>query len=276
MAVKRPTHYQNTIGSFFKAGDSFEYLTTVSYLTFVLTGSVKIMIGDEKIKVFDTPTMFLVPKEKLYKRIVLEPSLIITFPLGREKLNLSLLSLTKKQFKEETDCDSLLSLPLTEQFCQILSLYSESFSFSYLNDAYYELKLTELMYFIKAQFTEEERICFFSSIIDDDFLFSDFIVNNYKRVSNVKELAGLSYYSLSGFEKKFRRVFRISPSKWLKEQKKIAICGDLYYTNKTLKQISAEYGFCSPAHFNNYCKSTFGISPGEMRKKELEVSTGKL
>lgn len=271
-AVKRPTHYKNTIASQLKEKESFEYQTKVHYLVFLLTGSVRVTVGHEKTKVFDAPTMFLVHKEKLYQRIVLEPSLLVTFPLEGEKMSLSLLSLTKEQLKDKTDDSILPSLPINEQFNKLLLLFSESFSFSFLNDAYYGLKLAELMYLVKTHLTEEDRIRIFSSIIDDDFLFSDFVLTNYKHVDNVKELVELSCYSLSGFEKKFKRVFRIPPSKWLKEQKRIAIGEDLYFTNKTLKQISSEYGFCSPTHFNRYCKTTFGLSPGEMRKQEIRAN----
>lgn len=271
--VKRPAHYQNTIASFFEVGESFEYFPKVYYLTFLLSGSIRITIGDEKTEEFHSPTMFLVPKEKTYKRVVLAPSQIITFPLDGEKLRLSLLALTKEQCKEKSERNTIPSLPINSQFHKLLLLFSESFSFSYLNETYYDLKLTELMYLIKTQLTDEERGSFFSCIIDDEFLFVDFIMDNYKRTDSVKELARLSCYSLSGFEKRFKRVFNITPSVWLKERKKRSICEELYYTNKSLKQISSEYGFSSPTHFNKYCKSIFGMSPGEIRKKKLTMQS---
>lgn len=96
-------------------------------------------------------------------------------------------------------------------------------------------------------------------------------MNNYKRTSNIKDLAELSYYSLSGFDKKFRRIFGQAPSKWMNERRKTNIYKELFDANKTLKQISKEYGFSSAVYFNNYCKSVFGMSPGEIRKKELKL-----
>lgn len=270
--VKRPTHFENAILSSFEAGESFEYYPMDHYLTFLLSGSIRVTIGDGEPYVLNTPTMYLAPKEKAYSRITLEPAQMITFPLKRDKLSLSLLSLTKEQCKQEVEKNTIVTLPIDNQFHQLLLFFAESFSFSYLSEAYYELKLTELIYLIKTQFTDEERIGFFSHMVDDDFLFTDFIMNNYEHIDNVKELVGLSCYSLSGFEKKFKRIFKKSPSIWLRERKKRRISGELHYTNKSLKQISSEYGFCSPTHFNNYCKSVFGMSPGEIRKKDLDIN----
>lgn len=266
--VERPRHYQKMIASFIEEKEVLEYQTTVPYLTFLLSGTIEVCIDGKKIAVFDKPTMFLVPKHKQYKRMVLQRAHILPFPLGPDVLNFSLFSFVKEQFPVNPLTYVLSSLSIKESLIDLLILFAESFSFSYLDATYYKLKLTELLYLIRKYYSTEEVIAFFSSIIDDDFRFSDFVMNNYKQAKQVKDLVELSSYSLSDFESRFERVFGHSPALWLKEQKKAAISKDLFYTNKTLKQIGFEYGFYSPAHFNNYCKSAFGMSPGEMRKKE--------
>lgn len=267
--VERPRHYQKTIASFVDENDTLEYFTTVPYLTFLLSGVIRVSIDDETTVVFDRPTLFLVPKEKLYKRTVLERAHILPFPLGVDVMSFSLLSLPQDQYSAKQPGLQLTSLSLEASFCKLLTLFADSFYFPYLNAAYYELKLGEIIYLIQRFFTEEQRVRFFSSLIDSDFVFSDFVINNYKQVTFVRELAELSGYSLQGFEKRFKKVFCKIPSEWLRDQKKTNISKDLFYTNKTLKQIGFEYGFYSPAHFNNYCKSVFGKSPGEMRKTEF-------
>lgn len=263
-------HYKNTKTSFLKEGYSFDYEAENHSLAFLLSGSVRIKVDHDNTVVIDRPTMFLLPKDKHYDWLTLAPTRLLCFPLISEKLSLSLLTLTKNQIDDKIVGDSLPSFLINEQCCTLITYFAESISFSLLNETYYELKLAELMYLIKLQFSEEERIRFFSPIIDDVFLFSDFIMTNYKHVNNIKELAELSYYSQSGFDKKFKRIFKTSPSLWLKEKKKIGISGDLYYSNKSLKEISLEYGFCSPTHFSKYCKSVFGATPGELRKKREE------
>lgn len=263
-------HYKNTKTSFLKEGYSFDYEAENHSLAFLLSGSVRIKVDHDNTVVIDRPTMFLLPKDKHYDWLTLAPTRLLCFPLISEKLSLSLLTLTKNQIDDKIVGDSLPSFLINEQCCTLITYFAESISFSLLNETYYELKLAELMYLIKLQFSEEERIRFFSPIIDDVFLFSDFIMTNYKHVNNIKELAELSYYSQSGFDKKFKRIFKTPPSLWLKEKKKIGISGDLYYSNKSLKEISLECGFCSPTHFSKYCKSVFGATPGELRKKREE------
>lgn len=269
--LKRPANYQNCIASRLVKGESFEYFTTVNYLSFLLEGTIQIEIN-EHVTILNSPSMFIVPKESHYKRVSLQPSTMITFPIAGEALNLSLLSINKEKVVHASRKEGLSILGLGELFQKLLHLFADSFSFSLLDENYYELKLTELFYLIKSQYTEYERTCFFAPIIDEDFLFSNFIMDNYKQTANIKELVELSYYSMSSFDKKFRRIFGQTPSKWLNERKKENIYKELFDTDKTLKQISIEHGFCSPVYFNAYCKSVFGMSPGEIRKKELELN----
>lgn len=110
-------------------------------------------------------------------------------------------------------------------------------------------------------------VCGYLSL-DKDYLFSDFIYSNYRKVRNVQELADLSFYSLSGFEKKFRRTFGISASKWLKQKLSMEILYEITKTSKQFKEISLDLGFSSPSHFNNFCKSLLGKTPREIRKNQ--------
>ncbi len=82
----------------------------------------------------------------------------------------------------------------------------------------------------------------------------------------VKELAQLTNYSVSGFEKKFKRVFNTSAGNWLKQQKSTIIFNDISNGSDSFKNISYQNGFSSISHFNNYCKLHFSKTPGEIRR----------
>lgn len=133
----------------------------------------------------------------------------------------------------------------------------------------FEMKVKELLFILRAYYTKEELSGFFHPLLSYDTSFSNLIISNYTKVRSIKELADLTHYSLSGFEKHFKKVFGVSASQWMKIQKSKLIYHDINDRDKTFKEISFIHGFYSPAHFNDFCKSQFGYTPGEIRKQKL-------
>lgn len=129
-------------------------------------------------------------------------------------------------------------------------------------------KTIELFYLLQARFTKNELCLFFTPIFTSDQTFSTFIWLNYQKVKTIKELASLSCYSVSGFEKRFKRVFGVAASHWIKEQKANDLLREMRSGNKPLKQIMLEYGFFSASHFNNFCKTRLGYTPGRLMKSK--------
>lgn len=133
---------------------------------------------------------------------------------------------------------------------------------------FFDLKIKELFYIFRGFYTKEQLYAFFYPLLTNDLTFSDFVHKNYHKVKTVKELATLANYSLSGFVKRFKKVFGISAYQWMKEQKANLIYHEINNMTKALKEISFEYGFSSPAHFNDFCKAHFGDTPGKIRKSK--------
>ena len=100
--------------------------------------------------------------------------------------------------------------------------------------------------------------------------FAAFIYQNYKQVSSVKELAAMTNYSISGFEKRFRKIFGQPASQWMARKKAERIYPEICDTSKPFKQLSHEYGFSSPAHFSRFCQNHFGKSPLFIRKNRAK------
>lgn len=137
---------------------------------------------------------------------------------------------------------------------------------------FFEMKIKELFFILRGYYTKEELYAFFHPLLSNDMTFSDFVQRNYHKVKTVKELAVLANYSLSGFVKRFKRVFGMSAYQWMKEQKAKIIYHEINDMTKALKEISFEYGFSSPAHFNDFCKIHFGSTPGNIRKSKMNTN----
>ncbi len=163
--------------------------------------------------------------------------------------------------------------PVTLSFTPIISFYAESLRW-FLNmnvkdPLYVCIKIRELFYLISICYTLEERSLFFQSLASRDNSFSDFIYQNYREVKSISELASLSCYSRSGFEKRFRKIFGVPASHWITMRKAADIYHEIRRSRKSIKQICFDYRFSSISHFYKFCKSKFGLSPGYIRKQTL-------
>ena len=131
-----------------------------------------------------------------------------------------------------------------------------------------EMKIKELLFLFRAYYSKDELRAFFSPILNNDLMFSLKVHSCYNNNSSitVNQLAHLMNYSLSGFEKKFRKVFAMSAYQWIQNKMAQSIYHDINCGTKTFSELAYEYNFSSPAHFNTFCKRKFNASPGSIRK----------
>lgn len=132
---------------------------------------------------------------------------------------------------------------------------------------YFEMKIKELFYVFKAFYTKEELAHFFRKALGMDANFSFLVLHNYHKYKTLSDMAADMNMTLSGFEKRFKKVFGTSACKWINQHKakKIyhAICND----QSTFKELSSRFGFSSQSTFNDFCKKNLGISPGKIRER---------
>jgi AraC-like DNA-binding protein len=129
-----------------------------------------------------------------------------------------------------------------------------------------ELKTKELFFLLRAYNTKDMLAAFFSPILTEDMDFYNFVLDNYQSIKTVKELALLADYSLTGFEKRFKRIFGMSAHQWMKNQLSSKLYHDISCGRKTFTELTTIYGFSSSAHLSNYCKVVFGKTPSTIRK----------
>lgn len=131
------------------------------------------------------------------------------------------------------------------------------------------VKTYELFYFIKRCYPEESIRFFFTPILKKEYTFALFVLSNYSTVKNAEELAHLSNYTFSGFDKQFRKVFGMAPYKWMLQKKITKIYLEIATTSKPIKVIAEECGFTNSSHLGDFCRKHIGMSPVRIRKKEI-------
>lgn len=204
------------------------------------------------------------------------PSSLIVFQLydkiqlcDRYSLDKFMLEPKDSLISDSDVTDSLFNyLDIDERLDGYLMLLEDYISSGLKCIYFMQIKIQEFFFLLRAFYSKKELYTFLKPLIITNSSFSDFVYNNYKKVRTVKELADMANYSLSGFQKHFKKIFGVSAYQWLKTQRSKSIYHELNCSERALKDISNEYGFSSPSHFNDFCKIQFGQTPGDIRRNK--------
>jgi len=93
------------------------------------------------------------------------------------------------------------------------------------------------------------------------------ISREYQRNMHVGELAGMVHMSLSQFERKFRKVFRMSPRQYIMNTRINNACVKMGDSGKSLAEIALEVGFYDHSAFTKQFVRYMGMTPKAYRKR---------
>lgn len=252
----------------------FEKRTNYNKIILVVEGAVDVKIGIKKMRRVYANEMFYVAFEQKIKIKSASQSIILFFRFQNNlkfcncfSLDKIAISIRKKLDRNYQRADVyILNVPpiIKNNLFLILDYENPDFSCNY----YFQLKLDELLFMLGKLYPTEHLALFFKESLSDDTAFSECVRKNALKNKTVKELAQSMHYSVSGFEKRFKRVFKLSPYKWMKVNKAQRIYYDLSMTNKSLKDIEDDYGFKSVNYFYDFCKNNLGATPHTIRKNK--------
>ncbi|MFT3995574.1 MAG: AraC family transcriptional regulator [Dysgonomonas sp.] len=253
-----------------KKGQNWNFTSQKNKIVLLTSGSLNFSFGEYSDRNISKGQILAFPANYNFSSEALEDSVVITM---RTTAQMSLCDgyVMDNLLAEKKD-DFEFDLTLLEMK-DIVCLYAQSLE-SYLDDDFrcyylFEMKIKEFFYLLRGYYTKDELLSFFYLTLTNDNSFSDFIQVNYHKAKTVQELADLANYSLSGFQKRFKRVFGVSAYHWMQEKRSKNILHEINNRSKSLKEISNDYGFSSPSHFNDFCKEYFGTTPGKIRKQGM-------
>ena len=93
-----------------------------------------------------------------------------------------------------------------------------------------------------------------------------FMEHNFMYNISLERFAQLSGRSLSSFNREFRRFFKQTPHKWIKERRLELAKRILTQTQRMPIDVYLEVGFKDLAHFSRSFKDHFGINPSELKQ----------
>ena len=256
-------------------GKSIQIFSESIQIIFVIKGAFDIFTKKVENKKIQTEELILVPLRTPCVITAMEDGTVLVMKLHLnitfcDRLPLELLlELDGKNKKDTTNIGILQPNQRLTNFANMMYEYiSDGLKCSF----FFDIKVREFLFLIRVYYDKQVVFDFFKPIYSTDFVFSNNIYKNINNVKTAKDLAVVLNYSLSGFEKKFKKVFNISPYRWMQEQKAKKIYHEIHCSKKTFAEMAFEFDFFSPAHFNGFCKSFFGSTPGELRKKNMELT----
>lgn len=248
-------------------GEKWDILSAYNKILFLLDGKLSYSFNEYQNKIITEKKAMTLPSNAHIKVEAFEDSYFIIFRLRTKVQLCDTYSLDKLISDNDNIANNIGYLDIDERMEGYLKLLN-----TYITDGlkciyFFQIKVQELFFLLRAYYPKEQLLGFFKPLMDSNTAFSDFVLENYKKVKSVKELADMANYSLSGFQKHFKKVFGTSAYQWINDQRSKSVFHELNNSEKPLKEISDNYGFSSPSHFNDFCKSQFGETPGEIRKK---------
>lgn len=97
------------------------------------------------------------------------------------------------------------------------------------------------------------------------------IHSRYGEGLDIKRLAKMAGVSQSQFERRFNRIFGVTPYEYLLRVRIAAARAFLENSDRTIADIACETGFYDHSHFTRTFKRIVGVSPGRYRKSHSEV-----
>lgn len=95
------------------------------------------------------------------------------------------------------------------------------------------------------------------------------IQKHFREVIRVKDLAKITHWSTSQFERNFKRVYLTSPKRFIHDLRMSESCEMLKDPNLNITDVALASGFSSSAFFSARFKREIGESPSQYRRRHL-------
>ena len=238
-----------------------------SSLFFVLEGSVHLVDDVFSEQAVPAGEFFLLTKGTYVKGRAAQGSLVIRCFFSKEMQLCNRFSLEQLgAFVADKATCSFATLPICERLDEFLRL-----TVRYLDDGlscmhFHQGKRNELFWLLRGYYSKEDLAKLFYPLLNTDLDFRDFVVENYKKAKDVKELSALAHQSLSTFNRHFKKAFGIPAAEWIEKEKAKDLYREICITDRPFSEIADEYNFSSASYFTTFCKRHFGKTPKELRE----------
>jgi AraC-like DNA-binding protein/quercetin dioxygenase-like cupin family protein len=192
--------------------------------------------------------------------------LIVRIPSDFPECPVFRMNRTADNVTSHKDPTGIYALKMDRRIRSFVAEIIETVNDGFLCRHFLEGEANRVLYLLNAYYSEEERIKFFSHILTPDIKFSEFVRMNHMKYRTIGELSDVLCMTPQAFANRFKKVFGMTPHKWMQQEKSRMIYLDICRSDMPLKEIAIKYDFPLSSNFFRFCKQTFGESPGNIRK----------
>lgn len=203
-------------------------------LIFIMSGTMKVSSAQQELATVRERHIFFWDKEDDYTCEMLSDSQVILFAFG-DLIVHDLLTFRPFGAISDSSVSKDVGLKFAEPLNSFLQLLAQYMEMNLYDLSLYIAKQRELFYILNSVYNEQELAILFSSLTEQS--------------SRFKEQFGVSVY------------------RWLLNRKSQHIIYRITVYGDEFSQIIDDFGFSSPSHFNKFCRSQYGLTPCELRKK---------
>lgn len=255
-----------------KKGVRESITTNNNEIVFFLEGKLRFIFKDFPEYTASKGEIIFLPAEECFSYETLSDCLIIVFRIKYSIRLCDAVPIEKIYYSNKSTIDqytprtkSLCLLQMNPKVWYLLNGLRDNINDGLKCMHYFELKIKEFFFTLRAYYTKEEIHDFLYLIISGDTAFSEYIRLNWTKYQTVSDLAKSLNMSNKQFYLKFRRIFDKPPYQWMLEGKIQIIYNEIVGSKKPFKQIASENGFSATSQFSKFCKLKLGKNPTEIR-----------
>ena len=170
------------------------------------------------------------------------------------------------------------SMPVKIAHDDLLAKYIESLLLYFkhpeiVNKDLLSLKLKELVLILsRTQNNQTLGEIFKYLFAPEEFSFQQVIEAHLFSGLSIKELAYLTHRSMASFKRDFQKIYKTSPSRYIKNKRLEKAAQLLSMTHKRILDIIPECGFKNSSHFTRLFHEKFSLSPSAFRMSQTANS----
>ena len=257
-------------------GQSLKLYVTENEIVFFMEGRIKFQFRDFPEYEATKGQFFFLPSGGKYSCQAVTTARVIIFRLVKPVIRLCEVFPIEKLYNSGESKKNLLQ-PDTTHWFRILDINARLWSFlEGVNDCisdgikcrcYFELKIKELLLYLRVYYKKENLHDFFFLILSEDIVFSEYVRLHWQHFKTIQELADSMHLSRRQFSSRFVSAFGKKPQEWINKSRAQVIHREITSTRKLIKQIAIEQGFAHEALLTRFCKKELNATPTEIRKK---------
>jgi AraC-like DNA-binding protein len=163
------------------------------------------------------------------------------------------------------DCE-LLSIKMNRYIQSILNDCLDVMDSSCLYARYTQCKTEEFLILLRSYYPNELLARLFQPAFNNKVDFELVVRKNRDKLFTVEEFAAVTHLNRNTFRQKFKEVYGITPTTWIKQERANLVLRELMEGKKPIADIVSDYKFSNFPNFIRFCNMHFKNTPGNIRK----------